>query len=46
MNFSNVAILNIKDSDYCCINSGVTKSEAINLLQDIDFTEKGRTFKT
>ena len=31
MNLSNIALLNIKDSDYCCIISGISKNEAINL---------------
>ena len=35
-----IAILNIKGSDYSCIISGIGKSEAIKLLQNIDFTEK------
>ena len=29
MNLSDVAILNIKDSDYCCIISLISKNEAI-----------------
>ena len=32
MNLSDIAILNIKGSDYCCIISGISKSEAITLL--------------
>ena len=32
INLSDVAILNIKGSDYCCIISLISKSEAINLL--------------
>ena len=32
VNFSNIDILNIKDSDYCCIISLISKNEAINLL--------------
>ena len=43
MNLSNVAILNIKSTDYRCIISGISKSEAINLMQNIDLTEKSRT---
>ena len=37
---SDIYILNIKDADYCCIISGISKSEAINLLQNIDLTEE------
>ena len=40
MNFSDIAILNIKGSDYRCIISGISKSEAMKLLQKIDLTEK------
>ena len=32
INLSDAAILNIKGSDYCCIISLISKSEAINLL--------------
>ena len=40
MDLSDIAILNIKDSDYCCIISLISKSAAINLMQNADFTEK------
>ena len=40
MNLSDIAILNIKSADYCCIVGGISKSEAINLMQNIDLTEK------
>ena len=40
MNLSDIAVFNIKGSDYCCIISGISKSEAIKLLQNIDLTEK------
>ena len=39
-NLSNSSILNIKNADYCSIINGINKSEAIKLLQNIDFTEK------
>ena len=32
MNLSDIAILNIKGNDYRCIISGISKSEAINLI--------------
>ena len=32
MNIRDIAILNIKGSDYCCIISLTSKNEAINLL--------------
>ena len=40
MNLINIAILNIKGSNYCCIISGISKNEAINLMQNIDLNEK------
>ena len=43
LNLSDIAILNIKGSDYCCIISLISKNEAINLLQNADFTEKNVT---
>ena len=43
MNFSDISILNINGSDYQCIISGVSKSEAIELLQNIAMAEKSGT---
>ena len=43
MNLSDVAILNIKSSDYCCIISRISQSETIKLLQKIDLAEKEGT---
>ena len=43
MNLSDIAILNIKSADYRCIISAIRKSEAINLLQNINLTEESRT---
>ena len=40
INLSNIAILNIKGSDYHCIISLISKNEAIELLQSADLTEK------
>ena len=40
MNLSDIAILNIKGADYRCIIHGISKNEAINLLQNIDLTDK------
>ena len=40
MKLSNLAILNIKGANYCCIISEISKSEDINLMQNIDLTEK------
>ena len=36
MNLSDIAILNIKGSDYRCIISLLRKNEAINLMQNSD----------
>ena len=43
MNLSDIAILNIKGSNYCYVITGIGKSEAIKLLQNIDLTEKSGT---
>ena len=40
MNLHDIAVLNLKGSDYCCIISKIRKSEAMNLVQNIDLTEK------
>ena len=37
------AILNIKEGDYCCVISRISKSEAVNLWQNIHLTEKSET---
>ena len=46
MNLSNIAVLNIRSIDYYCIISGIIKSEAINLMQKADLTQKGEHYKT
>ena len=43
MNLSDIAILNIKSADYHSIINGISKSEAIKLMQNIDLTEKSGT---
>ena len=40
MNLSDIAILKIHGVDYRCIITGINKSEAINLKQNIDLSEK------
>ena len=40
MILSDIAILNIKGSDYYCIISLIRKNEAINLMQNVDLTKK------
>ena len=41
MNLSDIAILNIKVSDYCEIISLISKNEVIKSMQNADLTEKG-----
>ena len=43
INLSDIAILNIEGADYCYIISGIGKSEAIHLMQNIDLTKKSKT---
>ena len=43
VNLSDIAILDIKGSDYCCIISLISKNEAISLLQNADLTEESVT---
>ena len=45
-NLSVIAILNIHGVDYCCDISRISESEAINLLQNADLTEKVDHHKT
>ena len=40
LNPSGIAISNIKGSHYCCIISLTSKNEAINIMQNANFTEK------
>ena len=44
-NLRDIAILNIKDSDYRCIISLISKKEAINLIQNADLTENTETLQ-
>ena len=36
VNLNEIAILNISGTDYRCIDSGISKNEAVNLLQKAD----------
>ena len=40
INLSNIAILNIKSSDYRCIISLISKNEAVKLIQNADLIKK------
>ena len=44
VDINSIAILNIYDIDYRCIIVGITKSEAIVLLRNADFSEKTGSF--
>ena len=45
INLSDISILKIKNFNYCCIITGISKTKAINLLQNIDLTEKSGTLQ-
>ena len=40
LNLSDIAILNIQGSDYRCILTGISKNRTINLMQNVNLTEK------
>ena len=46
MNLSDITISNIKGSDHCGIISLISKSEAVNLMQNADLTKKGGTLQS
>ena len=39
INLSDIAILKLKDPNYCCIIILISKDEALNLLQNADQTK-------
>ena len=43
MNLRDIAILNIKGCNYCCIISLIRKNKAMKLMQNADLTEKSGT---
>ena len=45
INLSDFALSKIKNANYCCIITRISKSEAINLLQNIDLNEKSGTLQ-
>ena len=45
INLSNIAILNVKESDYCCIISLISKNETTKLFQNADLTENKENYK-
>ena len=46
INLCDIAILNIKASDYCCFISIISINEAINLTQNADVTENSKTLQS
>ena len=42
MSMNDVAILNINGADYHCIISRIDKSEAINLMKNVDLIDRSR----
>ena len=45
MNLNGFFNLNLKDVDYHCFISRISKSEGINLMQNTNLNEKSETFK-
>ena len=43
ISLSDIVVLNIKGSDYCCIVSLISKNEVINILRNADLIEKSGT---
>ena len=43
MSLSDIPILKIRNSENRCIITGISKSEAIRLLKNIDFTKRSET---
>ena len=37
----NIAIMNVKDADYRCILLGISRNEAVNILNNFAFEDKG-----
>ena len=46
MNLSDTVGLSTNGADYCCIFSGISKSQARNSMQKIDLTEKSGRLQT
>ena len=45
VNLSGNAILNLHSADYRCVIWGISKNEAIKLMQNIGFSEKAKYYK-
>ena len=46
INLNNIAILNNHGVDYCCIINGISKCEAIYLLENADLSKKSDHYET
>ena len=42
INLNNIAISKVWGVDYSCIINGISKSEAVNILQNVDLTKQRR----
>ena len=43
IDLSDIAVIKIKNADYCCNIAGISKTEAIKFLQNMDLIENSRT---
>ena len=46
MYLSDIAVLNIKCSNYCCVICKISNSDTIKLIQNAHLTEKAEHYKT
>ena len=46
MNLSNIGILNVEGSGFCCTISGISKIETMKLMQSNDSSKKAEHYKT
>ena len=44
INFSDIPTSKVENTNYWCVITGINKSEAKKLLQNIDLTEKSVTY--
>ena len=45
LNLDDIAILNIKGADFLCSINRISKTKALNLMQNIDLTKKKKKKK-
>ena len=41
VNISDVGIITVKNVDYCCVIRSISKYEAINILENLGFEDRG-----